>query len=195
MSDSQALGAMWEHGHLRPLGWSEYLRWIEEPLPLGWKIICAPEPGAGDRAAARLPRVLGGPKVRPSIAKLARLLGRKHWLHAGDRHLLIAEWRGTLYVLDEQDASSTARESTDLSHEEIDSVADEESGLWEEAPIEGFDESRNALEDCLRTAIEHTARAMESADAEESYEWVRRVNEELEEALRITSTGRSSSDP
>jgi hypothetical protein len=44
---------------------------------------------------------------------LIRRLGRKRWLRSGDGDLLVSEWRGKLYVVEERDVA--AGESTGAS--------------------------------------------------------------------------------
>ena len=106
MANDASFGLIRERDHLRPLGWSEYLRWLEEPLPLDWEIIYAPDFSAAERRAAHLPRALCGERVRSRLtATLIRLLGRKRWLRSGDCDLLVSEWRGTLYVIEERDVA------------------------------------------------------------------------------------------
>ncbi len=106
MTNDASFGLIRERDHLRPLGWSEYLRWVEEPLPLDWEIIYAPDFSAAERRAAHLPRALCGERVRSRLtATLIRLLGRKRWLRSGDYDLLVSEWRGTLYVIEERDVA------------------------------------------------------------------------------------------
>ena len=106
MANDPSFGLIRERDHLRPLGWSEYLRWLEEPLPLDWEIIYAPDFSAAERRAAHLPRALCGERVRSRLtATLIRLLGRKRWLRSGDCDLLVSEWRGTLYVIEERNVA------------------------------------------------------------------------------------------
>jgi len=106
MGNDASFGLIRERDHLRPLGWSEYLRWLEEPLPLDWEIIYAPDFSTAERRAAHLPRALCGERVRSRLtATLIRLLGRKRWLRSGDCDLLVSEWRGTLYVIEERDVA------------------------------------------------------------------------------------------
>jgi len=103
MEPQESFGLIRERDHLRPLGWAEYLRWVEEPLPLGWEIVYAPDLKATQRRAAYLPRALGGQRVRSRFkAMLIRRLGRKCWLRGDDCDLLVSEWRGKLYVVDER---------------------------------------------------------------------------------------------
>lgn len=110
MENDESLGLIREGDHLRPLGWSEYLRWVEEPLPSGWEIVYAPAVSAAQRRAAHLPRALGGQRVRSrSTAMLIRLLGRKRWLRGEDCDLLVSEWRGNLYVVEEREAVGMSR--------------------------------------------------------------------------------------
>ena len=120
MEPQESFGLIREQDHLRPLGWSEYLRWVEEPLPLGWEIVYAPDLSAARRRAAHLPRALGGQRVKSRLTAMLIRLGRKRWLRSGDCDLLVSEWRGKLYVVKERDGAggeSRARSASALDHE------------------------------------------------------------------------------
>ena len=57
--DSDKTGLIWEWDKLRRLGWSEYVHWTTNALPMGWSIIQVPDEGAeppvapADTAGAR----------------------------------------------------------------------------------------------------------------------------------------------